>query len=569
MSKARDLANIAGSNAFTAADETKLDGIETSADVTDADNVDPLVDAHLNSSTATSGEYLSWNGTDYDWASVPAGYADSDVDTHLNTSGATNGQYLGWNGTDYAWSTVDLSTKLDLSGGTMTGDINHGDSVKAQFGADNDLQIYHNGSGSFIDDAGTGNMHIRASNAFWLQNAGGTATMLYAQDGDKVRLYHNNSARLDTTSTGIDVTGTINADGLSGITSVDSTTATAIGNAGVGGGATYSSTAPSNPSNGDFWINTSTNDGYLKVYSFGAWKDIEWVGQGNTYSGGHLYTQATAGSTSTYTFTVPSGVKSISAVCIGQGATGTNWETVGGNGGGALAYKNSITVSAGDTFTITISNTATTFYKAGVVNLIANAGSGRNGGTYSGADGGGNGGDGGVNNYSQGPYYAGTGSGGAGGYSGAGGTGGTLSSLTGTTGGAGSGGGAGAGGGAYDSGYNSGYAGGSAGGGTCPYGEGTSGAGGTGDTNSGTGSNATAGGHGSIDVTVPSSTSINTIAFGAGNNAGYAGASIASRGTRRGACRIVWGIGNNQSFPTTNVGYRDGNAAGTTIEGYN
>lgn len=87
MSKARDLANIAGSNAFTAADETKLDGIEASADVTDADNVDPLVDAHLNSSTAT------------------------------------NGQYLGWNGSDYDWSTVDLSTKLDLSGGTLTGGL--------------------------------------------------------------------------------------------------------------------------------------------------------------------------------------------------------------------------------------------------------------------------------------------------------------------------------------------------------------------------------------------------------------------------------------------------------------
>jgi hypothetical protein len=85
--------------------------------------VESEIDAHLNTSTATSGEYLSWNGTDYDWAAVPVGYTDSDVDTHLNTSGATSGQYLGWNGTDYAWSTVDLSTKLDLSGGTMTGAI--------------------------------------------------------------------------------------------------------------------------------------------------------------------------------------------------------------------------------------------------------------------------------------------------------------------------------------------------------------------------------------------------------------------------------------------------------------
>jgi hypothetical protein len=70
-----------------AADGTKLDGIEAGANVTDAANVEPLVDAHIN------------------------------------VSGATSGQYLGWNGSDYAWSTVDLSTKLDLSGGVMTGTI--------------------------------------------------------------------------------------------------------------------------------------------------------------------------------------------------------------------------------------------------------------------------------------------------------------------------------------------------------------------------------------------------------------------------------------------------------------
>ena len=30
-------------------------------------------------------------------------YGDSDVDTHLNVSGASSGQILSWNGTDYAW----------------------------------------------------------------------------------------------------------------------------------------------------------------------------------------------------------------------------------------------------------------------------------------------------------------------------------------------------------------------------------------------------------------------------------------------------------------------------------
>ena len=52
-----------------------------------------------------------------------AGNVNPLVDSHVNVSSATSGQYLGWNGSDYAWSTVDLSTKLNLSGGTMSGDI--------------------------------------------------------------------------------------------------------------------------------------------------------------------------------------------------------------------------------------------------------------------------------------------------------------------------------------------------------------------------------------------------------------------------------------------------------------
>ena len=65
---------LAGTTAsFTTADETKLDGIEAGADVTDAANVEPLIDAHLNTSTATSGQVLGWTGTDYDWVAQSGG----------------------------------------------------------------------------------------------------------------------------------------------------------------------------------------------------------------------------------------------------------------------------------------------------------------------------------------------------------------------------------------------------------------------------------------------------------------------------------------------------------------
>ena len=49
-----------------------------------------------NLPTLFDGQFSSLTGT-------PSLYTDSAVDTHLNISGATTGQILSWNGTDYAW----------------------------------------------------------------------------------------------------------------------------------------------------------------------------------------------------------------------------------------------------------------------------------------------------------------------------------------------------------------------------------------------------------------------------------------------------------------------------------
>lgn len=65
---------LAGTTAsYTTEEETKLSGIETGADVTDAVNVEPLVDAHLNTGTANTDQILAWTGADYDWIDVSGG----------------------------------------------------------------------------------------------------------------------------------------------------------------------------------------------------------------------------------------------------------------------------------------------------------------------------------------------------------------------------------------------------------------------------------------------------------------------------------------------------------------
>jgi hypothetical protein len=97
---------------------------------------------------------------------------------------------------------------LPLAGGTMTGNINFGDSVKANFGAGSDLQIYHDGSNSYVVDAATGDLNIRSNGAkINLQTFGGT-NMIEAINNGNVVLYSNGAERLRTNGTGVSVTGT-------------------------------------------------------------------------------------------------------------------------------------------------------------------------------------------------------------------------------------------------------------------------------------------------------------------------------------------------------------------------
>ena len=118
--------------------------------------------------------------------------------------------------TDYATAaqgaTADTAVQPNTSP-TFTG-VNLGDNAKAIFGAGSDLQIYHDGVNSYIDDAGTGDLYIRSSNDLLLTNADGTKNYARFQEDGYSRLFYDNALKLATTATGIDVTGTAVADGL-------------------------------------------------------------------------------------------------------------------------------------------------------------------------------------------------------------------------------------------------------------------------------------------------------------------------------------------------------------------
>tara|TARA_Y100001938_G_scaffold136220_1_gene198796 strand:- start:62 stop:3946 length:3885 start_codon:yes stop_codon:yes gene_type:complete len=89
---------------------------------------------------------------------------------------------------------------------TFTADVTLNDDVKLKLGTGGDLEIYHDGSNSYIDDAGTGSIFIRSGTTYF-QNAAGTKTSIQTNAGSGQTLYFNNSEKFQTTNTGIGLTG--------------------------------------------------------------------------------------------------------------------------------------------------------------------------------------------------------------------------------------------------------------------------------------------------------------------------------------------------------------------------
>jgi len=261
----------------------------------------------------------------------------------------------------------------------------------------------------------------------------------------------------------------------------------------------------------------------------------------------------------TFSWTVPTGVDTISVVTVGGGGGGGEDNGVpakGGGGGGALAYVNSILVTPGETLTVgvgtsgqpgivptsTASNGGNSYVKRGAISLVE-AGGGQKGnsltvnGNFNGGTGGtvivgtgGNGGAGGTGVSGSG------GGGGAGGYSGNGGAGGSGGA------GANGSGGGGGGGGSHVSASTGG-------GGVGILGQGASGNGGS-SNNPGTGGSG--GQNGSTTAGAGS------ILVGGGNfgGGGGGGGDLGRYGSVGGvgAVRIIWGLGAYRQFPATNVG---------------
>jgi len=225
-----------------ATDGTKLDGIEASADVTDTANVTAagaLMDSELTSeasvkalnqgvATTDSPTFAgaTVNGTvEFDGLSGTGAVTVTDIlDQDNMSSNSATALATQQSIKSYVDSQVATSDTLAevLANGNATGgtDVAFGDNDKALFGAGPDLQIYHSGATSFITENGTGDLRISGNNLLlrsddlFVQSEDGTANAARFNATTGVTLYRADVAKLATSSTGIDVTGTVTADGL-------------------------------------------------------------------------------------------------------------------------------------------------------------------------------------------------------------------------------------------------------------------------------------------------------------------------------------------------------------------
>jgi hypothetical protein len=148
------------------------------------------------------------------------------IDTTANTINFIDSVVTGFDiVTD---TTPQLGGDLDTNGNN----INLGDNDKINVGASNDLQIYHDGSNSYIDEvSASGSFSIRGNN---LRLRGDDdSNYLVGVQGSTVKLYHNNIERLSTTGSGVDVTGVAVTDGVTSsgdvLVNTTSTTLTDLG----------------------------------------------------------------------------------------------------------------------------------------------------------------------------------------------------------------------------------------------------------------------------------------------------------------------------------------------------
>jgi hypothetical protein len=233
------------------------------------------------------------------------------------------------------------SNGVTVTGNVAADSISLNDGDIAYFGTSNDLQIYHDGSNSYIKENGTGALTIQTNGtAIVLEQTDGE-NMVLANVNSDVKLYFDGVEKLATTTSGISVEGTAVTDGVTvdGTLDIEEVFEKVSTNTTTSG--TYSEAVTSS---GVFYL--TNNQTANRTINFTGVNSALATGQSVTVS-----VLATQGSTAYY----------FNAYQVDSSAVTPKWSggsaPTGGNASGIDVYTFTIIKTANATFTVLASQT--------------------------------------------------------------------------------------------------------------------------------------------------------------------------------------------------------------------
>jgi len=210
--------DIGGTNVTaTAAEINLIDGgtARGTTAVADADGILHNDNGTMRMTSAATFKTYFQSGISSAADDITAGDAAVTITTSsgdITIDAAANDSDIIFKGTDGGVDTTFLTIDgSDAGTAVFNHDIKLPDAGKAIFGAGSDLQIYHDGSNSFISDEGTGLLAFTTNGTAIQLNSAGEQMAAFNQNGS-VDLFYDNSKKFETTSSGVTITGALTTD---------------------------------------------------------------------------------------------------------------------------------------------------------------------------------------------------------------------------------------------------------------------------------------------------------------------------------------------------------------------
>ena len=135
------------------------------------------------------------------------------VDTEVGGLNSVSGNFTVA-GISTVAGTTHFTKQLNVAGvSTFHGNVNLLDGDRARFGSSEDLQIYHDSNHSYIAENGAGDLKIQASAGSIIIQKSDGEEMIKANVDGSVELYQDDVLRLNTTTTGVSIGGTLAVSG--------------------------------------------------------------------------------------------------------------------------------------------------------------------------------------------------------------------------------------------------------------------------------------------------------------------------------------------------------------------